>query len=158
MCAGRTWATDDPLGTGGLLADAFWLAQLPAGPEWSGQVKWPSLLADGATGVEAFVHSGVLHYPATHRFAFRELGLAIGLHALERLEDLVARQPGRFAAAKQELKQLEMLGQYRHPAAAIETFWLQRGHQQVDTWRDHLDINRVMLATSLAPDGYLLVG
>jgi hypothetical protein len=158
MCAGRTWATDDPLGTGGLLADAFCLAQLPAGCEWSGQVKLPALLADAATGVEAFVHSGALHYPATHRLAFRELGLAIGLHALERLDDLVARQPGRFGAAKEALKQLEMLGQYRHLAAAIETFWLQRGHQQVDTWRDHLDINRVMLATSLAPDGYLLVG
>ena len=29
------------------------------------------------------------------------------------------------------------------------------GHQSAKTWREHADINNVMLATSLAPEGYL---
>lgn len=156
MCAGRTWATDDPLGTGGLLADTFCLAQLPAGLEGSEPLKLPALLADCAEGVEAFVQSGVLRGPAIHRLAFRELGLAIGLHALKRLNDLAAQQPGRFARTKANIKQLEKLADCHHLPAAIEAFWLQVEHQQAGSWRDHLDINRVMLATSLAPDGYLL--
>ncbi|MCA1786733.1 MAG: hypothetical protein LC657_12225 [Desulfobacteraceae bacterium] len=37
----------------------------------------------------------------------------------------------------------------------IESFWLAPENQQVPTWIDHQDINQVMLATSLLPDGYL---
>ncbi|MDH4041835.1 MAG: hypothetical protein OEV88_14365 [Gammaproteobacteria bacterium] len=158
MCAGRGWATDDPLGTGGLLADTFCLAQLPVGADWWEPLKLSSLLADCLAGVAAFVRSGVLRAPATHRLAFRELGLAIGLHAIERWSDLSAQQAGEFVATEEEQTQLESLAGYRDLPAAIEAFWLQEEHQQADSWRDHLDINRVMLATSLAPDGYLLVG
>jgi hypothetical protein len=28
-------------------------------------------------------------------------------------------------------------------------------HQATDNWKHHADINNVMLATTLAPDGYL---
>ena len=156
MCAGRTWATDDPLGTGGLLADTFCLAQLPAGPEDWGPLELSSLLADCVAGVMAFERSGVLRLPATHRLAFRELGLAIGLHAIARWNGLSAQQSGRFALAEEALRQLDRLGEYHYLPAAIEAFWLQEEQQQAASWRDHLDINRVMLATSLAPDGYLL--
>jgi hypothetical protein len=38
---------------------------------------------------------------------------------------------------------------------AIETFWRDPANQRSDTWAEHRDINEVMLATSLAPDGYL---
>jgi hypothetical protein len=37
----------------------------------------------------------------------------------------------------------------------IESFWEQPEHQTVDSWTEHEDINAVMLATSLLPDGYL---
>jgi hypothetical protein len=36
----------------------------------------------------------------------------------------------------------------------IEIFWLESCNQKSDTWLEHLDINRVMLATSLVPDGF----
>jgi hypothetical protein len=156
MCAGRTWATDDPLGTGGLLADTFCLAQLPAGSQGWGPLELSSLLSDCVAGVVAFERSGVLRLPATHRLAFRELGLAIGLHAIARWSDLSAQQAGEFVATGEELRQLDRLAGYRDLPAAIEAFWLQGEQQQAASWRDHLDINRVMLATSLAPDGYLL--
>jgi len=37
----------------------------------------------------------------------------------------------------------------------IENFWRDPEHQHTDTWTEHRDINEVMLATSLAPDGML---
>jgi hypothetical protein len=39
----------------------------------------------------------------------------------------------------------------------IESFWLESGNRESESWNDHIDINRVMLATSLAPDGYLII-
>jgi hypothetical protein len=37
----------------------------------------------------------------------------------------------------------------------IQSFWLDRRNRAVRSWTDHREINMVMLATSLAPDGYL---
>jgi hypothetical protein len=153
MCAGQSWATDDPLGTGSLLVDTFRLAQIKAEFDVSTGVELAPLLADCEAGLEAFVHSGTLGYPAGHRLAFRELGLSIGLHVLVRLRDLFERHPGAFALT--ERRQLAKLTEFGHLSDLIERFWLQTTHQQVETWLSHLDINSVMLVTSLAPDGYL---
>lgn len=65
--------------------------------------------------------------PAAQRLAFRELGLAIGLFA-EHLDD----------ALRDELLR----------------FWLHPLHWTA-TWREHEDINEVMLATALLPEGFL---
>jgi hypothetical protein len=40
-------------------------------------------------------------------------------------------------------------------AQTIEKFWLDPRNRESETWAGHRDINMVMLATSLAPDGYL---
>ncbi len=37
----------------------------------------------------------------------------------------------------------------------IEEFWLLEEHRRVESWREHADINDVMLATSLEADGFL---
>jgi len=42
-------------------------------------------------------------------------------------------------------------------ADAIVDFWQSADAQQAPTWRGHLDINAVMLATSLLPDEFLAV-
>jgi len=39
----------------------------------------------------------------------------------------------------------------------IVDFWLRRENRKTDIWMKHRDINMVMLATSLCPDGYLVV-
>ena len=39
----------------------------------------------------------------------------------------------------------------------IETFWRDPDNRRSDTWTEHRDINEVMLATSLVPDGYLML-
>jgi hypothetical protein len=50
---------------------------------------------------------------------------------------------------------LEYLVGYVPLAEIIENFWLDPANQKVDTFTEHMDINTVMLATSLIPDGYL---
>jgi hypothetical protein len=40
----------------------------------------------------------------------------------------------------------------------IEKFWLDRKNQKASSWTEHRNINMVMLATRLAPDGYLTGG
>jgi len=157
MCAGISWATDDSLGTGGLMVDAFRLAQIQALSDYPLPVEPAHLLADCGTGLEAIVHSGSLAYPAQYRLPFRELGLAIGLHALAGLRNLVEKSPGGLSQAGAIGTALEGLQRFARLASEIEEFWLQPAQRHVATWRDHLDINSVMLATSLAPDTYLSV-
>jgi len=50
---------------------------------------------------------------------------------------------------------IEDLIRYDQLREDIEMFWLERTNREVNTWTEHRDINMVMLATSLAPDGYL---
>jgi hypothetical protein len=66
---------------------------------------------------------------SVHNLAFRELGLAIGLEAAKRMSKLKSYQETK-----------EYLGEY----------WLN--HRD---WKEHKDINQVMLATSLQPEEFL---
>jgi len=50
---------------------------------------------------------------------------------------------------------LETLLQYAPLIETIEKFWLERTSRKANSWMDHQDINMVMLATSLTPDGFL---
>ena len=118
-------ATDDPLGIGGLLIDASRLQQLGTADQLRNDV-----LSAAAVGLRAYQQEAALDAPADRRLAFRELGLAIGLAA----EPLPAFRPLR---------------------QQIESFWIDSQHRQTGLWREHQDINDVMLATALAPEGFL---
>jgi hypothetical protein len=133
-------ATADPLGIGGLLTDACRLDQLTRQGVSDQHDLRDRLLAAAQVGLSAYARSGDLERPSEMRVAFRELGLAIGLAAVPmiagRSEDL-----GRFIPLRQE----------------IESFWLVPEHRAGPPWQEHEDINDVMLATSLAPAGYLTI-
>ncbi len=60
-----------------------------------------------------------------------------------------------FTNADQSHATLSKLSQFHRIYAFIESFWLQPEHRSVDSWLEHVDINNAMLATSMAPDGYL---
>lgn len=158
MCAGKSWATDDPLGIGSLLVDAFRLVQMRADFNTAPPVALARLLTDCEPGLQALVQSRQLEHPAQYRLAFRELGLATGLEAIARLRTLVEQHPDRFSLDKETTVQLASLDKFRYLSDKIEKFWLQPTHQQGAAWHGHLDINSVMLATSLAPDAYLFAG
>jgi hypothetical protein len=142
-------ATSDPLGLGGLLIDASRLAQLDTSSELVS-----ALLAAAVMGLRSFVAQPDLRAPARLRLAFRELGLAIGLASLTTLQtEPFARKLD--ASGQTSLDELE---QYLPLRTEIEAFWLLPYHREVPTWIEHADINDVMLATSLQPDGFLSLG
>ncbi len=151
------WATADPLGLGGLLVDAWRVQQLI---QQGAQPDVPLLdrLFEGALiGLQQYARGDELHLPARYRLAFRELGLAIGLHALERLQRVIEQGTPRTTASPRLRAQVQELMQHLPLRDAIETFWRDPANQRSDTWTEHRDINEVMLATSLAPDGFLML-
>jgi hypothetical protein len=157
ICRGRNWATDDALGIGGLLSDAYRLAQLQAmgGPAQSDLLE--TLLDASLHSLRIHTRRDELQLPISFRLAFRELGLSIGLHGVQRLRALVDEQPAAFAEQPALGSKIDVLLRYVRLADDIEGFWLEEAHQQTGSWVAHRDINMVMLATSLAPDGYLLI-
>jgi hypothetical protein len=136
-------ATDDALGIGGLLIDAYRFAQLGDGRD---EELLEASLEAVLGGLDEFARWH-LQTPlqARRRLAFRELGLAAGLAAIARLRD-IAPEPLRPL-----IGELERYAPLRN---ALETFWLQPENQRTDAWHEHADINTVMLATSLLPDAF----
>lgn len=138
---------DDPLGLGELLLDAARLAQLKD----QGAPVRPGLvlqLVDAARdGLEAWVARGELDLPAGRRLAFRELGLATGLAAVQVLREALGPEPRVDALAPFELLRAQIVG-----------FWRDPVHQGDPSWTEHQDIDEVMLATALAPSGMVHLG
>ena len=155
MCKGLTWATEDTLGIGGLLTDAYKLVQLIDIHQLQETAMLEALLHDIEHSLRTFVTHNQLNLPAEYRLAFRELGLSIGLHAIDGMQLRIEQSPAHFANANQLATLLTSLSRFRRIHELIESFWLEPGHRSVKTWQEHMDINSIMLATSLAPDGYL---
>lgn len=157
ICQGRDWGTYDPLGLGGLLSDAWRIAQLTD----TGVFRDTSLLeavVDAALeGVAGFAGSTSLKQRAAFRLAFRELGLSIGLHGALLLREWSQQHPERLPAGSPLVRKIEALAGYLPLAGEIEDFWLAQDNRGADTWREHKEINMVMLATSLAPDAFLAI-
>jgi len=147
------WRTDDPLGVGGLLTDACHLAQLEgvdALPSGGARDDLVVRLLDAAlAGVAAYARQQPLRQPAAQRLAFRELGLAIGLQGVARIDASRLADPVPLAAL------LARLSHYAPLARSIADTWRDPQHQRTHAWRMHEDINAVMLATCLLPSGYL---
>ena len=90
------------------------------------------------------------------RLQWLELGLAIGLRAIERLQALAEQHSSLFDKKHPVQSRIESLMRYATLIEKIEMFWLDPTNREPDSWTAHRDINMVMLATSLAPMGYLL--
>ena len=155
MCAGENWFTEDSLGIGGLLTDAYKLAQLIDTHQLQETARLETMLHDIEPGLQTFVMHNPLNLPAEHRLAFRELGLAIGLQTIDRMQETIAQHPGNFPNVDHLHSTLTTLSRFHPIHEFIKDFWLEAAHRSVSTWQEHADINNVMLATCLAPDSYL---
>ncbi|MDH5203201.1 MAG: hypothetical protein OEW69_08090 [Nitrospirota bacterium] len=154
ICEGTNWVTDDPLGIGELLLNAFKLVQLTINGNIKQTDMLENLLDSSFRGLEYFASSNPLKLPAEYRLAFREFGLAIGLHAVQKIQKLIKQKP--FFDKKHPLHVwIESLMRHAPIVEMIEKFWLESTNRKASTWIEHRDINMVMLATSLAPDEYL---
>jgi hypothetical protein len=114
-----------------------------------------SLIEAAARGLHYFARSDELHKPPQYRLAFREFGLAIGLHALERMRQSLETDKEHQPVNPHIKAKIGEMMQHMYIREHIENFWLYTEHQKSSTWTEHRDINEVMLATSLAPEGYL---
>lgn len=148
-------STTDPLGIGSLLTCAGYVAQWIARGDGAAPQELEVLVRAAARSLDLLVQSEALTQPATHRLPFREIGLAIGLRSLPNVlralhrRDLTARTRIAIDDA------LAALQRHEHFADEIEHEWLDRSHHALPSWFQHLDINSVMLATSLLPTVYL---
>jgi hypothetical protein len=149
MCASAQWATDDPLGIGGLLDDAARLAQLVFERNVERRELLAQILFNAERSLQAFGRS-TLSRPVEHRLAFRELGLSVGIHGLSLIRGLAMRDHELTAVSNRLLR-------YQPLAEQIEACWSDPAHRLTRSWMDHRDINAVMLATSLAPESYLQI-
>jgi hypothetical protein len=155
MCAAGNWSTEDPLGIGGLLTDAYKLVQLIDTHQLHETARLESVLHDIEIGLHTFVMHNPLNLPAEQRLAFRELGLAIGLHTIDKMQKTIAQHPGGFTNVDPLSTTLTNLSRFYPVYGFIKDFWLDAGHRSVSSWQEHADINNVMLATCLAPGCYL---
>jgi hypothetical protein len=147
LCRGAAWATDDPLGIGALLTHAYCLAAMMLEHGVEGGELLGRLVAAAEVSLAAYARGKPLAEPASRRLAFHDVGLAIGLHALERMLALTAR-------LRRVPERLADLARYLPLAGRIDDFWCAAANREGPSWRAHGDINAVMLATSLAPRGY----
>jgi hypothetical protein len=155
MMEGQDWATADPLGLGGLLIDAARVAQLMhLGALAEGDLL-EALLVAALQGLAYYSRQDDLKHPASRRLAFRELGLAIGLSAIELIEEEMRREDRPFLRGAGVWERVEALTPYVALGSAIKSFWLDSEHREARAWSEHRDINDVMLATSLVPSGFL---
>jgi hypothetical protein len=149
--------TADPLGLGGLLIEAYRVEQLLRQGGVADPHLLETLLVASLAGLQYYAASGELQLPVEQRLAFRELGLAIGLHAVRMMEEAVNRDPTQSSMTTGVRLLLRKLMQYMPVGERIESFWRTPEHRRSLTWSEHRDINEVMLATSLVPEGFLVL-
>ena len=157
IVAGTNLRTDDPLGIGGLLVDAYRLAQLLR--VRPGDNPLLGLVAGAAAhGLAQYLASQPFARPVGQRLAFRELGLAIGLHAVTRLWCVLERDAASLDAQPALRQALDQLVAQVPLARTLTDTWCDVERSGDPLWRAHQDINTVMLATALVPSGYIELG
>jgi len=97
------------------------------------------------------VQESELRLLASHRLAFRELGLAIGLADVARTLLELSGAGRALPGAARRAALLATLAPYQRLGPAIVGFWLASAHRAAPAWQVHGDLNDVMLATSLLP-------
>ncbi len=157
MLSPEDWTTADPLGLGGMLVDATRLAQLVRREALPDLDVIAALLEASLRGLEHYARHGSFKQEPLQRLAFRELGLAIGLSALDLLDFELQAAPQHFSDSSHLRSLLSALRPFEALGAELGEFWAEPANQHGRRWTEHLDINEVMLATSLVPEGFLML-
>lgn len=156
ICEEAIWKSDDELGIGSLLIDAAQLVQMITQGDMEHLSILDRVLTDADQSLCRLRSHNHLCSQAQSRLAFRELGLSIGLRAFVTMRDCIEHYPDRFVNSKSLLRRIDSILRSSLMIELIEGFWLTHAKQGTSAWTSNLDINAVMLATSLLPDVYLL--
>ncbi len=70
---------------------------------------------------------------------------------------MIKEHPDDFPQQQSLILQLTEFSSHLSLQEKIENFWQTVANQKSKTWTEHIDINSVMLATSMEPDGYLML-
>lgn len=125
------WATDDPLGIGGLLFDTSRIAQLSMKGVFSDVKLLGEVLEAGLRGLEAITVSRRLKESPGDRLPFREPGLSIGVKSASRLSDWALLHPALFGQRNLFTGHAEALAGYLPLAEKIESFWLNERNRTI---------------------------
>jgi hypothetical protein len=136
ICEGKDWATDDPLGLGGLLCDAVRVMQLIINENFEKVDLLEILLRSSLQGLGAYAKNNTLMFPAEYRLAFRELGLSIGLRAVDNLLKIMVENPEVFNNKHPLRAWIETMTRYTPLIEVIESFWLEPKNREPDSWTD----------------------
>jgi len=158
LCQHGDWKTNDPLGVGGLLFDACRLSQLICQEQPSELRLLEAVIQGCRDSLMLLFQTSCLNQPTPHRLAFRELGLAIGLRALPIIADAVDKNRNMFESRPALRQTIDLLLPYESLNDEIIGLWLPYAESRPESWRNHQDINEVMLATAIIPDTFLSVG
>jgi hypothetical protein len=135
LCEGKSWETDDPLGIGELLSASYKLARLVLieGLEQAGLLD--DLLGSALVSLRSAAGRDFLKVPAQYRLAFRELGLSIGPHSIEKLAGLIQQAPRDLAMKHRLLSRTGRLMPYLPLRESIEACWLApRTDKRLNGW------------------------
>lgn len=155
MCHHISWRTHDSLGIGSLLILACHFIQLIVHDYAANQRILEKVMVAIKISLDSLSAQGYLLNSFEYRLPFRDFGLAIGLQAIDLILHSISKNQKKFNNHKHLLAIVEKLRQYKPEAEKIQTYWLQEQHHYNQNWQSHIDINSVMLATSLAPESYL---
>ncbi len=159
MCErAHSWATTDTLGIGGLLLDLSVIVRLTAAGECEAEHTLDRALVDAVRSLDIVAASRELERPVHGRLAFREFGLAIGLHAAESIRPGILHARSRFgrpADVERRLGGAQAILDHLGMRDEIERCWIDPSAQSTPAWRSHEDINAAMLAASLVPDAFV---
>ncbi|HEX7468077.1 MAG TPA: hypothetical protein VF324_05770, partial [Methanobacterium sp.] len=156
ICQGISLITNDPLGIGGLLIDATRITQLIMKDGLNHFELLKMVLDSSIVGLRSYISDNPMDVPAEYRLAFRELGLSIGIKGLRIMIELISDNHG--SSIKNSLNnRLKDLKSYMDLGYIIEKFWRDEKNRKTKNWINHRDINTVMLATTLAPQGFLKI-
>jgi hypothetical protein len=158
LCEHGQWATNDPLGVGGLLFDACRLCQLLSHENPCELRLLEDVMQGSGDGLAIMLQTGYLKRPTWHRLPFRELGLAIGLRAIPIIANELQNERDALGSSSSLLRSIELLLPYERLSGEIIEFWLPYAEDPDESWKAHQDINEVMLATAIAPSTFLSVG
>ena len=142
LCEHGQWATNDPLGVGGLLFDACRLCQL-LGQENRREFRLLEDVMQGSgDGLMIMLKTGYLKRPAQHRLAFRELGLAIGLRAVPIIANEFQSESKAFGSRPSARRLIDLLLPYERLSDEIIDFWLPYAENPDESWKAHQEHQR----------------